>query len=154
MSCFIELYVNCVYVLLETSKGFSVPIKVRTGIPCSLSKAPNLPSCFFPSFPYCGGCTQESQFTCILPFPQCLTLAPRPDDVRFCGEETHSHGLSLCALSPLMCLHVFLLPVSPPLPTFRTHLQNFCFLRAPWVHSPFNPSGPFWSLSCVFLPSG
>lgn len=48
MHWFIEFFVNCIYELPKTSKGFSLPIKVRTGIPCSLNKVSNLPPAFSP----------------------------------------------------------------------------------------------------------
>lgn len=143
--------------LLETSKGFSVPIKVRTGIPCSLNKVPNLPSAFSPPSLIVEGVHRISFSVYLHSSLSSVSNSSLPAQLMsgfVVRRPTHTGSLD-CPLFPHSCAFMcFSLPVSLPLPTFRTHLKNFCILRAPWLHSPLNPSGPFWSLSCVFLPSG
>lgn len=157
MDWFIEFFVNCIYVLPKTSKGFSLPIKVRTGIPCSLNKVSNLPPCFFSSFLYCGGvyallCVPRNV---VLSYLSSFLSSKSNSSLTahmmsgFCGEEIHSQRSLACKL--FFCSRAsacFSRLVSPHLPAFKAHVKHFTTLWAPWFPSPFNL---LWSLSCVFF---
>lgn len=94
-----------------------MPIKVRTGIPCSLNKVPNLSSCFFCSFPYCEAvytllCFSRNvifRFILVLSFHQGLNSSFTTQmTLGFHNEETHLQGLPSSPCFLPMCLPVFL----------------------------------------------
>lgn len=121
--------------------------------PCPLNKVPNLPSCFFSSFPYSG------RVYTLFSFPRNVILFIWVLSTRyyssltaqmmsgFC-EETHSQAHLACAFFSCSCASMcFSQLVSLHLPTFKAHINTSPPWRTPWFHSPFNPNCPLWSLS-------
>lgn len=101
------------------------PSRLRNGIPCSLNKVPNLPSCFFSFFPYCGWVYNPFCFprnVILSLFSPFLKVQLQPHCPRALGVLWWRHALTRllsffsCSCAPSM----FLLADQSPL----AHLQG------------------------------